>query len=126
MLDMSIDAWTAQLPSPGRHGATIADLSVFEKDTAVFLNPIYALEAGQRIVEFLCIDADPKSGAFGRVAQGRGRLLRICEATGVSPTFSSADDIVAALLGAQLIIVLAHTMKDGLPVPVVRAVMARS
>lgn len=70
MLDLSKESWLAQLPSPGQHSATIADVGVVETDSEVYLKVIYALGDGKRIEDYFCIDADPASGAYTRVPQG--------------------------------------------------------
>lgn len=122
-LDFTTDAFEANLPQAGRHLAVAEDVKIITSQNDVsYLIITWRLDSGQAVEQMSAIDAAPEHPQYGKTAEGKRLIQKLCEVASIEPKFKTYDDITAAFMGIRAEITLAHAMKQGMRVPAVRAV----
>lgn len=123
-LDFSNEAWRENLPETGSHSAKLTDMKFIPKEDITWLVMTWTLEGGAVVEELLGIDAPKDSPMLAKTANGKRRIMRLCEMHDIQPKFGSYDEILAALVGREATIVVAHRQKGGIDEPVIRGMSA--
>jgi hypothetical protein len=88
-----------------------------------------ALHEGQEyfVDDWLTLNAPKTSPSYHRTVQGKGRIMQILAAYGEKmPAKIEPEELVAALVGKSLRIVVTHKMMNGLPVPRLSGVLGKA
>jgi hypothetical protein len=120
------DDWVNTIPPPGQYNATIAGATIHPKSSAIYLGLEYRIVSnGQPFIltELLVLDADPGAPIYSQSARGKGRVKSIMEVNGRSLWFPSIGEVPRALIGCRVMIAVRHKNIDGLPTPLVLAVV---
>jgi hypothetical protein len=126
MLDLTDDAFEAQLIKPGTYEGQLAGARQVGHDQ-VFVAFTWRIDVPGRdsavIEEFLCAGFAGGVGDPAQTTLFRKRVKSICEAHGIAPRFESLDALIAAVIGKQMRIVVGRGTKAGLPVAKVAALL---
>jgi hypothetical protein len=119
MLDFSDEAFVAQLIPPGTYSSRLIDVKLVGSGP-VFLAFTWQVEVPGRpdpasIEELARVDIGPRDDP-GQAACGRARIRAIIDAHGIEPTFSGYDQLIRAIIGKEMQVVVRHGRKAGLPV----------
>ncbi len=123
-LNFSKEAWQESLPSPGPHQAILTDMKFISKHDITWLVVTWKLADGAIVEELLGVDAPKASPMLAKTANGKRRIMGLCEIHGVDPEFDTYDDIMAAFVGKPATVVVAHRHSGGMDEPVIRGVSA--
>jgi hypothetical protein len=112
------------LPPPGIYLGRISDVKVSEKEDVIWLIVDYHIDncSAAPQSDILAICATEVSAHAKRVVEGRRRLTRLQEATGID-LGDEPQQLPSLLIGHPVKLVVVHKKVDGLPVLVVRDIL---
>jgi hypothetical protein len=114
----------AELPPPGTYPAVIRDVTLTDKGDVLWLAVDYELNGtnARPRGDLGAIAAVPTSPHAHRVSDGLRLLQRLSQATGVDLDGVDPDRLPGLLIGKQVMLTLAHKIRDGQPDLVVREI----
>jgi hypothetical protein len=125
---MSIDLEWKPLPK-GQYDAIIHELEYrFGVCVSMIIEWRVLHEGGEHFLDdWLVLDAPKTSSSYQRTAEGKGRIMQILGAYGEKiPAKIKPDELVGALVGKALRIVVTHKMVNGLSVPKVSGILGKA
>ena len=120
---INLNAGSGNLPPPGTYPAMVADLRLHGKPDALWCAVQFSLDgmaASPRDV-LHAIAARNDSRYASRVPDGLRFLNRLSQAVGVEVAGVDYEELPGLLIGKRLEVTVAHSMRDGVPDLVVRA-----
>jgi hypothetical protein len=127
MLDLTDDAFEAQLIPPGTYAGQLVDARQVGHEQ-VFLALTWRIDVLGRddpaiIEELLCAGFGSGIGDPAQTALFRNRTKAICEAHGIEPRFDGYDALVAAIIDKPMRVAVGRGTRAGLPVAKVAALL---
>ena len=125
--DLSDEAWEASILKAGTYDASVVNARVSPKNSIAWLKIVFEVtdENGEvrQIEDLSLLDAPPASARYSDTAKGKGRVKTILEANGKPLACSSVDQVLAALIGCRVSIVIGSRTQDGLRIPIVDRIL---